>query len=307
MPRIAKEKNEELNNTTTTKGSKSTKKVATTKISKETTKKTKSASKSTAKKTTTKKASSKAATKKADAKTTASTQKPKVTTTKSRSTAKKQTKSNSKTVTLNPVIASEFYELPFRYNQTVVKILAQTPTTLFIYWDISDEDRNSYIQKYGENFFEVTKPYLLITNKTMNYSFETEINDFANSWYLHINDASCEYKIDLIRKFTANSHHTDEAKNLAPYYENERLYITYSNEIETPNNHILFDKLNHNVFFRNIKTNITEEKNISSLSFLQKIGKVYNIYDLYQELYQNELSMDEDGLNLPTSSSSTFK
>lgn len=178
---------------------------------------------------------------------------------------------------------------------------------MFIYWDISDEDRNSYIQKYGKNFFEVTKPYLLITNKTMNYSFETEINDFANSWYLHINDASCEYTVDLIRKFTSTSHHTDETKNLAPYYENERLHITYSNEIETPNNHILFDKLNHNVFFRNIKTNITEEKNISSLSFLQKIGKVYNIYDLYQELYQNELSMDEDGLNLPTSSSSTFK
>lgn len=301
MPRIAKEKKEELNNTIK-KESKNTKKVSTTKTAKETTTKTNVATKSTAKKSATK-----VTTKKASTKTTSSAKKSKAATTKSRSTTKKQTKSNSKTVTLNPVIASEFYELPFRYNQTVVKILAQTPTTLFIYWDISDEDRNFYIQKYGENFFEVTKPYLLITNKTMNYSFETEINDFANSWYLHINDASCEYKVDLIRKFTSTSYHTDADQNLTPYYENERLYITYSNEIETPNNHILFDKLNHNVFFRNIKTNITEEKNISSLSFLQKIGKVYNIYDLYQELYQNELSMDEDGLNLPTSSSSTFK
>ena len=59
--------------------------------------------------------------------------------------------------------------------------------------------------------------------------------------------------------------------------------------------------------FRNIKTNITEEKNISSISFLQKIGKVYNIYDLYKEIYQDELISDEFGLNLPSSSSSTFK
>lgn len=301
MPRIAKEKNEELKKTTSQKENKNAKKVTTKKA---TTKKTKA----TTNTATTKKTSAKATTKKASTKAKSSTKTKKVATTKSRSTTSKQMKANSKTVTLNPVIASEFYELPFRYNQTVVKILAQTPTTLFIYWDISDEDRNSYIQKYGENFFEVTKPYLLITNKTMNYSFETEINDFANSWYLHINDASCEYKVDLIRKFIiTSSHNTAQTQSLTPYYENERLYITYSNEIETPNNHILFDKLNHHVFFRNVKTNITEEKNISSLSFLQKIGKVYNIYDLYQELYQNELSMDENGRNLPSSSSSTFK
>ena len=47
----------------------------------------------------------------------------------------------------------EYYDLPYRYNETTVKILAQTPTTLFIYWDISDMDRASYIQKYGEDFF----------------------------------------------------------------------------------------------------------------------------------------------------------
>ena len=36
---------------------------------------------------------------------------------------------------------SEYYDLPYKYNKTVVKILAQTPKTLFVYWEISDKDR----------------------------------------------------------------------------------------------------------------------------------------------------------------------
>ena len=41
----------------------------------------------------------------------------------------------------------EYYDLPYRYNETVVKILAQTPNTLFVYWDIADSDREKYIEK----------------------------------------------------------------------------------------------------------------------------------------------------------------
>ena len=81
----------------------------------------------------------------------------------------------------------EYYDLPYRYNQTVVKVLAQTPNNLFIYWDISDKDRDNYKKQYGENFFENTKPILIVHNDTLNYTFEVDINDFANSWYLHIN------------------------------------------------------------------------------------------------------------------------
>lgn len=224
------------------------------------------------------------------------------------------TKSNSKTRAksiskISPVLVTEYYDLPFRYNQTTVKILAQTPNTLFIYWDISDEDKNSYIEKYGNNFFDHTRPYLIITNTTMNYSFEVEINDFANSWYLHINDADCEYKLQLVRKFIVNSNNTisleeqQTSNQFETYKINDYIYITSSNEIESPNNHILFDKLGSSVFFRNVKTNITEEKDISSISFLQKIGKVYNVYDLYKELYKEDLLSDEFGLDLPSSNS----
>lgn len=197
----------------------------------------------------------------------------------------------------------EYYDLPFRYNQTIIRILAQTPNTLFIYWDISDDDRKTYTQKYGDDFFQTTKPVLFITNETMNYTFEVEINDFANSWYLPIQDASCKYKIELGRRpLNYNVYNPNTTKTIDNYF-----YVTSSNEIEAPNDHILFDQLQSNLFFRNTKTNVVEEKNISSISYLKKIGKIYNIYDLYNQMYPNELSENKSNLDIPSSSSSTFK
>ena len=50
----------------------------------------------------------------------------------------------------------EYYDLPYRYNETVVKILAQTPKRMFVYWDISDSDREKYIKTFCEDLFEKT-------------------------------------------------------------------------------------------------------------------------------------------------------
>ena len=169
--------------------------------------------------------------------------------------------------------------MPYRYNQTIVKILAQTPTTLFIYWDISDEDRENYKKQFGENFFETTKPVLKIFNDTMNYNFEIEINDFANSWYLHIADSKCDYRVELGRR---------PIYNPADIGGTDYVYISSSNEIEAPNDRILIDKVQNMVYFRNVKTNQLIGRSFASLSLLRNMGKIYNIYDLYKELYKDE-------------------
>lgn len=221
--------------------------------------------KATAKKVATKKASSttKAAAKKS------TTRK---TTTRKTTTRKKAAKNQVK---IEPV---EYYDLPYRYNQTVVKVLAQTPTTLFIYWDISDSDRKKYEEEFGEDFFQNSKPVLIVYNDTLGYKFEVEINDFANSWYLHVADSKCDYRIELGRR---------------PIVKNEKLkddyiYVATSNEMEAPNDRILFNKEQKMVYFRNVKTGIVTEKPINTLSFITNIGKIYDIYDLYKEIYQNE-------------------
>lgn len=116
------------------------------------------------------------------------------------STAKKKV-AEKKVKTAKPLAeVVEYYDLPYRYNETIVKILYQSPETLFVYWDIADSDRENYIKQYGENFFNITRPVLIVHNDTMGYSFEIPINDFANSWYLHVNDSKCNYRIELGRR-----------------------------------------------------------------------------------------------------------
>lgn len=242
-------------------------------------------------KTTTKKSS----------KTTKSTTSKKATSKSEKATIRKTSKSKKSTSTTknskkikDPIV--EYYDLPQRYNQTVVKVLAQTPKTLFIYWEISDDDITKYKNQYGENFFETTKPVLIIHNDTLNYSFEVEINDFANSWYLHVNDSKSDYRIELGRR---------------PIYNNENIkenyiYMSSSNEIESPNNHILFNNSQKMAYFRNVKTNQEIQKPISKLFFMKNMGKIYDIYDLYKELYKNEDNLET--LSNPSSNtSSQFK
>lgn len=203
------------------------------------------------------------------------------------SQSKKNSSSSKKKKEITPKIKKststqkniiEYYDLPNKYNKTVVKILAQTPKTLFIYWEISDYDIENYKKQYGENFFEITKPVLIIHNSTLNYSFEVEINDFANSWYLHINDSKSDYNIELGRR-------PIQQNNIV---NSDYIFISSSNKIESPNDHILFNTSQKMVYFRNVKTKQEIEKPFSTLSFIRNMGKIYDIYDIYNELYKNE-------------------
>ena len=281
MPRKTKEPEENKINTKKT----STKKV-TTNTAKSTVRSTTSkkvASKETKKASTTKASAKKTTAKTSSAKNTSSKKAAKSTVTKKTNVTKKSTTKKAttgkKTTTKKPVVV-EYYDLPYRYNQTVVKVLAQTPTTLFIYWDISDDDRKKYVEEYGENFFE-----------TLNYNFEIDINDFANSWYLHVNDSNCDYRVELGRRPIQYSE-----KN-----PNQYIYISQSNEIEAPNDKILFDKNQKMVYFKNIKTNTKTKKSLANISFIRNMGKIYNIYDLYKQIYKDQ---DIDEFNQNPSSGS---
>ena len=330
MPRKPTVKTDNLEENVSAKVKNTSKKSSTTSTSKAVSEKaTKKATSTTAKKDTKKKATTKKTTTKTSTAKKTSTTKKVATTKKSKTTKKtastktkkttttKTTKSRKTTKEILPeeITAStdltkkieilEYYDLPYRYNQTVVKVLAQTPTTLFIYWDISDDDRNRFVEQYGEDFFNNTKPVLVIHNNTMHYSFEIEIDDFANSWYLHVNDANCEYSVELGRrpKYYNESRHVDIPNNY--------LYVTSSNTIEAPNDHVLFDKNIKTVYFKDVKTNIVTAKNITSISFLRNMGKIYNLYDIQSDFTKNAWINSNhwqlDLKNPSSGSSSTFK
>lgn len=228
-----------------------------------------------------------------------------------KSTEKEEKSKKLTTISGEEFSIAEYYDLPYRYNQTVVKLLYQTPTTLFIYWDISDEDREKFKETYGEDFFEKTKPVLIVHNETKGYSFEVEINDFANCWYLNVNDSKCKYKIELGRKSFEVMYNGEVTEvKTTPKITQSYIPITSSNEVESPNDHVLFEKKQEMVYFKDVKTNTVTAKNIASLNFVKSIGKVYKINDFYKKFYKDE-DLDFAGeTKNPSSnslSSSTFK
>lgn len=245
----------------------------------ETKKDTKKASTSKASKTSKKSTTTSKATK-----TTKSTKsKEKSATSKSTSTRKRASKKIVEDEN-SPVQVLEYYDLPYKYGNTVVKLLAQTPKTLFVYWEVSDNDIANFKQNYGDDFFNKTKPILIVHNITLNKTSEIEINDFANCWYLNTEDSDCKFDIELARKFINSSDNT-----IANTDNSEYLYLAKSNSIQSPNNRILFEKLKEFVVFRNVKTGSTIKKHIKSFKFLK------DIYRFYKDMY------DEDILNNPSS------
>lgn len=227
-----------------------------------------------AKKATTKKATTKKTATKKDTKKSVATKK---TVSKKSVTKKTSTKKTTKSVKKSNDVL-EYYDLPYTYNKTFVKILAQTPNTLFVYWEISEEDKNGFIKKYGEDFFNNTYPVLIIHNKTKNYSFDLEINDFANSWYFNVNDTKCEYEIEYGRKVRYST----------PSIPDNYIYIASSNEIESPNDHILFEKIQKSLFFKNTKTNYTYSKDIINMHFINHLGNLHRAYDFYNKIYKED-------------------
>ena len=251
----------EKKSTKTSKKDSKTKTVAKAKVSKASTNK-----KATAK-TSSKKASSK------EVKPTKKTNTKKAKTTKA--VAKKALDNQPKL----KVDILEYYDLPYRYNQTVVKLLFQTPTTLFVYWDITDKDRQNYVEKYGENFFNNTRPVLIVHNETKNYTYELDINDFANSWYLTVPDADCKYVIELGRRPNNNE------VNIPDDY----IYITSSNQLNAPNDKILFEPQDGIITYKNAKTYKLSTKDFGSITFMKNLS---DMYSLYSKLYNNEF-LDE--------------
>lgn len=228
---------------------------------------------------------------------------------------------NKKIVKPEPVSIIEHYELPYRYNETIVKILYQTPNTLFVYWDISDKDRKKYLEQYGENFFEVTHPILIVHNDTYNYSFEIPINDFANSWYLRVNDSKCNYRVELGRKpnnflqpqvkdSNVDEPTTDKKIETPKTIDTNYIYISTSNLIELPNDHVLFKtNENNSIKFRNVKTE--QEQNIPLYDIIKNLPVAEGseiplvskeiLEGLYSAIYKNEDISFFENINNPSS------
>lgn len=116
-------------------------------------------------------------------------------------------------------MAFEYFDVPFRYNETCIKLIFQNPYTLYAFWDVSDEDEKKYIEKYGEHSYYNSRIYLEVSNLDNGKKFEIDVNPFAKSWFIHIYEPNCKYTVKLCR--TIN---------------NEKVDIATSNSLMVPTN-----------------------------------------------------------------------
>ena len=92
---------------------------------------------------------------------------------------------------------SEYYELPTKYNETVVRLLLQSPKRIFAYWDICDETIQSFSKQHVD--YSSCVPVLRIINLTHKYYYDIKIDPYANNYYIDIEDENCDYKVELAR------------------------------------------------------------------------------------------------------------
>ena len=164
-----------------------------------------------------------------------------------------------------------------------------------MYWDISDADRENYTKYFGDDFFYKTVPFLRITNETNNYSFDVEINDFANSWYIDVNDDNCKYSIELYRKFRDYELNEDVIKNIKSFNEfnvngekekdHNYIFVVSSNQIDAPNGKIVSETNKRVIEYINMKTN---EKSYVEIDT--------TINDFYDAFYKEEFDGEFKGL-----------
>jgi len=148
-------------------------------------------------------------------------------------TSSKKTSSTHRKIkpTAKPMLA-EYYDLPYRYNQTIVK--------QDLFW-----------------LFIILLKIILSKLKLM-------ILQIVG--ILELGEPNCDYVIELGRKYN-------------DFANGDYIYINSSNDILSPNDHILFENMDlKNVLFKNVKTSRTYSKD-----------KLYgNIYDIYHALYNDE-------------------
>lgn len=131
------------------------------------------------------------------------------------------------------LLKSEYYDLPIKYDQTLIRLLVQSPTRMYAYWEVSD-DTMKYFSNNFHNYSDCT-PALKITNITKNYSYIIPVDPFANNYYIDVKDTGCDYKIELGR--------TKNNEFLNIYTSNNVTMPIFSRIDDTKNNFIDSDEV----------------------------------------------------------------
>ncbi len=131
------------------------------------------------------------------------------------------------------LLKSEYYELPKAYNRTLIRLLVQSPTRMFCYWEVSDKTIKEFNRKYAN--YDNSIAVLKITNLTHNYSYSIPVSPFANNYYIDVEDSGCNYQVELgriakskfVNLYTSNIAMVPSGKPVVGYNTDEILFANY--------------------------------------------------------------------------------
>jgi len=207
---------------------------------------------------------------------------------------------------------SEYYELPNKYEKTTVRLLVQSPTRIFVYWDVSNDSIKEF-ESHNNNYSN-SVPTLKIKNLTMNYSYDVKIDPFANNYYIEVKDPNCEYQVELGR--VSNNHFVNiYTSNTAKLPRNAPVALADSEEIiyrncirldvsekftiyyKNPNSNYRIDGTSQNYLGLAFgDDNISSMNNVSSYTRYDKWWKMREFFIfLTSFLILEEKFMDEKG------------
>lgn len=92
------------------------------------------------------------------------------------------------------------YNIPNGYGHDRITLIARDPHTLYTYWEISHSRINALLHEFGHELYEKSVPAIKVTNISKNSTLYVEINDYANNWYINVEDVNCLFIVEIGRR-----------------------------------------------------------------------------------------------------------
>lgn len=120
--------------------------------------------------------------------------------------------------------SSSKLEFPSSYGKSQLNLLVRDPEWLYAYWEITATVQSEFSRQYGDVWNESIPTLRVydVTNEDESTFYDIQIQDYADSWYLHVGKPNHTFFVDLGRVLPDGSFYC----------------IARSNVVTTPSNRI---------------------------------------------------------------------
>jgi hypothetical protein len=107
-------------------------------------------------------------------------------------------------------------EFPVNYGKNQVNLLVRDPEWLYAYWEITATAQTDFSRQFG-NCWDQSKPLLRVydvTNAENEVYYDIQIQDYSDSWYIHVGKPNHTFFVDVGRVLPDGSFYCIARSNL---------------------------------------------------------------------------------------------